>query len=128
MKHYPDLTKEQFIEFLQLDINTPLQMLNLLKFKDKLQNGTTGEQQYKLYMKAALPFFKQSKANIVFYGEPKFTLIGPANTLEWDKVLIVNYPNKSDFVNMITTDGYPADLRAAALEDARLIFCEAIDF
>jgi len=51
-------------------------------------------------------------------------LIGPQE-LEWDKILIVEYAKKSDFINMITTEGYPAEMRKSAIEDSRLIFCEA---
>ena len=121
---YLDLTKEQLMAFIALPIDKPLQMLNLLKFKkDLTETGLTGIQQYEVYMKAALPFFEKSKAKIVFYGEPQFTLIGPAHELEWDKILIVEYQTKDDFMQMIMTEGYPAKLRSLALDDSRLVFC-----
>ena len=66
--------------------------------------------------------YKNSGAKVVFSGNAKFNLIGPSN-LEWDKVLIVEYASKKDFLNMITTEGYPAKMRKIALEDSRLIFC-----
>lgn len=124
MQQFLDLTREQFKSFMALPIDTPLQMLNLLKFKDHvLETGITGKEQYKNYMMATTPFFESSKAKVVFFGTPQFTLIGPQDTLEWDKVLIVEYPTKKDFVNMILTEGYPSEMRKLAIEDSRLIFC-----
>ena len=124
MQQYLDLTRQQFKAFMELPIDSPLQMLNLLKFKDQvLETGVTGKEQYKNYMKATAPFFENSRANVVYYGTPQFTLIGPQDTLEWDKVLIVEYPAKQDFVNMILTEGYPSEMRKLAIEDSRLIFC-----
>lgn len=125
MEKFLDLTKEQFKAFAALPIDAPLQMLNLLKFKEKVEGSDiSGAERYKEYMKATVPFFAKSKAKVNFYGDAKFTLIGPQE-LEWDKVLIVEYANKSDFINMITTEGYPSEMRKSAIEDSRLIFCEA---
>ncbi len=123
---YQDLTKEKYIEFMKFPVDVPLQMLNLLKFKDQVEEtGRTGEAQYKHYMKEATPFFQSANASIVFYGKPQFTLIGPSE-LEWDRVLIVEYTQKADFLKMITTEGYPAQLRRVAIEDSRLIFCSSL--
>lgn len=122
---YLNTTHEQFKVFAQLPIDKPLHMLNLLKFKKKVEEtGMTGEEQYKIYMKAAAPFFQDTNAKITFYGIPQFMLIGP-NELEWNKILIVEYATKADFINMITNKDYPSHLRTLALADSRLIFCEA---
>ena len=124
MEKFTDLTKRQFKIFMAMPIDAPLQMLNLLKFKDKMDDSDiSGAERYKEYMKAAIPFFEKSKAKVNFYGDAKFNLISPQE-LEWDKVLIVEYAQKNDFINMITTDGYPSEMRKSALEDSRLIFCE----
>jgi len=98
-------------------------MLNLLKFKDKVE-GTdlTGKEQYDLYMKAAAPFLKNAKAKVLFYGQAHFSIIGPAD-LEWDKVIIVEYETNEAFINMATQKDYPDHLRTAALADSRLILC-----
>lgn len=112
--------------FMELPIDKPLKMLNLLKFKDKVEGSNiSGEEQYNIYMKAAIPFIKETEAKVVFYGSARFSLIGPEAS-EWDKVIIVSYPSRAHFVKMVTNGSYPADLRIAALEDSRLIFCEEI--
>jgi len=122
MEKHIELNKKEFEEFLTLPINGSLKMLNLLKFKESVNgSGLSGAEQYKKYMTAATPFFEKANAKIIFYGQSRFTLIGPKE--EWDKVLIVEYASKTDFITMITAPGYPAELRAQALVDARLIFC-----
>lgn len=124
MNTYLDITSEQAKAFGALSVDTPLQMLNLLKFKDQVaETGLSGEEQYKAYMKAATPFLQKANGVVLYLGKPKLTLIGP-QSLEWDKVLIVEYANKQDFINMSRAEGYPFELRSLALADSRLIFCE----
>ena len=117
-----DMTKPQFEAFMALSIDKSVQMLNLLKFRDGLdEKGLTGEENYDAYSAAAFPFLKAANAKIIYYGKAQLTLIGPES--EWDKVLIIEYPSKLDFLNMIKSEGYPAKLRKAALIDSRLILC-----
>ncbi|GAA4278989.1 hypothetical protein [Aquimarina mytili] len=127
MNHkYIGVTPEQFHEFTNLPEKGPFQMLNLLKFKKKVEKtGTSGAEAYALYMQAVAPFFQESKAKIIYQGKPVFGLIGPSDGLEWDKILIVEYATKEDFLKMITAKGYPSDMRSQALEDSRLILCKA---
>jgi len=119
MKKHLDLTKEQFKAFLELPTEGAISMLNLLKFKPE-----GGKETYKKYMAAAQPFFAKANAKIIFFGKPQFTLIGDPKEDLWDEVLIVEYTDKSDFIKMITTPGYPAEIRREAVEDSRLIFCK----
>lgn len=126
MEKYLDLTKDQYEAFMALPVDVPLQMLNLLKFKNKVDDADiSGAARYKEYMKATAPFFEKSKAKVNFYGDAKLTLIGPQE-LEWDKILLVEYATKNDFIKMITTEGYPSEMRKSAIENSRLILCEAI--
>ena len=121
---YLDLTPEQFKAFVALPNEGPYQMLNLLKFKDHVESsGLSGKEQYGKYMKAVAPFFEKANAKMIYSGKPNFSLIGPSDGEEWDKIFIVEYAQKSDFLNMITTEGYPAKMRREAIEDSRLIFC-----
>lgn len=123
MQHI-DLTKKQFNGLKSLPIDGPFQMLNLLKFK-KVVEGTemTGEEAYTHYIHEAYPFFKKSKAKVLYDGKLNFTVIGPSDEKEWDKILIVEYADKESFLSMITSEDYPAALRSRALEDSRLILC-----
>ena len=116
---------EQIQAFIQLPVDKPLHMLNYLKFKEKVaENGLSGKEQYDEYIKAAMPFLAKAEAKMLYSGSPKFTIIGPAEDPKWDKILIVEYPTKQHFFQMVTDKAYPAHLRKMALEDSRLFFCE----
>lgn len=120
---YINGSKSQFQKLLKLSDQGPLKMLNLLKFKSFVA-GTdkSGAAVYQEYMKAAQPYFAAANAKVIFYGTAQLTLIGPEQK-EWDKVLIVEYASKEDFLNMVMNPDYPSHIRSEALEDSRLIFC-----
>jgi len=124
MSHFINAEKEVFQKFLNAEISGPFQMLNLIKFKDFVtETGLSGQEQYQKYMAAASPFLKTSGANLTFIGNTNHCLIGP-NTKEWDKILLVAYPSKAAFVDMVTDPDYPAHLRTMAIENSRLILCQ----
>lgn len=124
MKTYTGITEKQLNDFLKLPIEGSFQMINLLKFKDIIEEqGITGEEGYAEYMKAALPFFKATNAEIVYNGKPIYGLIGPEDTMEWDKILIVQYESKEEFMGMISHKAYPVEMRTRSLLDSRLILC-----
>lgn len=110
-------TRKQFERLAEIPENQPVVMLNLLKFSD------SGEL-YKKYMNAAYPFFVSSGAEILYQGKIIHTFIGDENAAEWDEMLLVKYASKNDFIKMTTAEGYPSDLRAAALSDSRLFVCQ----
>ena len=120
-----EINPEQFKQFVKLPMDTPVLMLNLLKFKDLVpETGLTGEASYKEYMKQATPFFTKANAEVIFMGKPQTMLIGPEDTDLWDKVLLIKYNTIADFLGMVQVKGYPAHLRAQALKDSRLIHCK----
>lgn len=122
---YVEINKAQFDAFKKLALNTPVVMLNLLKFKDEVpETGLSGEVAYKEYMRQATPFFEKADAEVLFLGKPQTMLIGPSNEALWDKVLLIKYKTIAGFLTMVQAEGYPAHLRARALEDSRLIHCQ----
>lgn len=124
-KSYIEINKEQFEAFRQLPEDTPVVMLNLLKFKDEvIETGRSGSDSYKEYMKAAMPFFEKAKAEVLYLGKLQRTLIGPEDDGLWDKILLIKYPSITNFLGMVQAEGYPSHLRTQALEDSRLIHCK----
>ena len=122
---YIEINQKEFKEFAQLSNDQPVVMLNLLKFKNRVDDtGLSGEESYKHYMKAAMPFFKNANAEVLFFGSSKHMLIGPLEEELWDKILLVKYNSVNDFLGMIKAEGYPAHLRKQALLDSRLIHCK----
>ena len=121
MKAFINLEKDRFF-----NLNTipegPVMMVNYLKYEKEV-DGKTGRELYKEYMTAVIPFFLESKADLVFKGKELMTLIGPDENY-WDEILIVKYPSKDGFMKMISNPEYPAKLRAKALADSRLVMYE----
>lgn len=122
---YFEFNQDQLKAFKQLPRDSPVIMMNLLKFKDRVhETGLSGEASYKEYMRQAAPFFEKVNAEIIYLGKPQAMLIGPADEGLWDKVLLIKYDSISDFLIMLNGEGYPIHLRKQALEDSRLIHCQ----
>ncbi len=122
---YLNPTGEQMKALAEFPDNEPVYMINLLKFKDIVEEtGQTGWDTYSEYMEATTPFISRVEAKLVFYGKPLFTVIGPvAEEEQWDKVLIVEYKDKKAFFSMLQMEGYPHEIRTRSLSDSRLIAC-----
>ncbi len=121
---YLEINPEQFKIFMQLAMDTPVVMMNLLKFKNTVpETGLSGVASYKEYMRQAAPFFAKANAEVLFLGKPKTMLIGPKDEGLWDKILLIKYNTIAGFLGMVKAEGYPSHLRAQALNDSRLIHC-----
>ncbi|MEL7003287.1 MAG: DUF1330 domain-containing protein [Bacteroidota bacterium] len=126
-KAHLSVNEDQIKAFAALPDNEPVIMLNLVKYKDIVEEtGLTGEQAYQQYMEKASPFFIKANAEILFFGRPISMLIGPVHEEMWDDVLVVKYNKPMDFLAMVQAEGYPAHLRAQALKDSRLIHCKSL--
>ena len=120
-----EINQEQFKAFVKLPKDTPVVMMNLLKFKDTVpETGLSGESSYKEYMRQAAPFFAKANAEVLFLGKPQTMLIGPKDEDLWDKILLIKYNTIAGFLGMVKAEGYPSHLRAQALNDSRLIHCK----
>lgn len=100
-------------------------MINLLKFRPRTEDGQqTGEDRFGDYMKAVAPFLQSAGGRVLYFGDVRATLIGP-NESEWDRVIVVHYPDRSSFLKMAASPDFPSKLREEALQDSRLICCVA---
>lgn len=123
-----DPTEEQFLRFKEIGPNGPIVMLNLLKFRKKAayaddagEPERTGEEAYGVYSETALQKV-QGVGGRLFFGSPAHApLIGPDG--EWDMVVLVRYPSRQKFLEMVADPEYQACThhRTAALADSRLI-------
>lgn len=94
--------------------DAPVVMLNLLRFKP---DG--GEERYAEYGAAVTPLLEKAGARVVFLGEAALPLLGEGG---WDSVLLVEYPTRGAFLEMIGSAEYQAigHLRTEALEHGEL--------
>ena len=118
--------------FIMRQINGPVVMLNLIRFRTIADYSATpelmpevpisGEQAYQLYIEHTLPFLTDSGGEILFMGEGGAFLIGPKDE-HWDAVLLVRQNGVNSFLAFESNQEYMKGIghRTAALEDSRLL-------
>ena len=122
-------SKEEFVDFIKnYPSNTPLVMVNILKFKDKTPDGIeTGKQAYERYSKNMDPLVAKAGGKLIFGGNVERTIIGDYSA-QPDMFLIVSYPSKESFIAMSTTPEYEeiSKDRKKALEYGALLSTSAL--
>jgi uncharacterized protein (DUF1330 family) len=124
----------QFGRFLaQVPADRPVVMLNLLRFRDRADypadfaaTSCSGVEAYQRYGAVAAQRVASVGGRVVWSGRADLTVIGP-EAEAWDMVVLVEYPSKQAFAEMIGQPEYQAVAphRTAALADSRLIATEA---
>ena len=98
----------------------PVIMLNLLRFKP---DG--GREAYDRYAEGVGPCLDKVGASVLWYGRADATVIGDDDADHWDAVILVRYPSRQAFLDMVSSPDYQeiGDRRTEALTDSRLIAC-----
>jgi len=109
-------TAESIQPFLAGPMDEPIAMLNLVAF-----DGDEGRARYAEYGRQAQPFVDAVGGEIVYAGDGLPALVDDRGR-SWDAVLLVRYPSRTAFLEMVMNPEYQevAKLRAAALVDAVL--------
>jgi uncharacterized protein (DUF1330 family) len=126
-----DPTRAQFDAFKALPRDTPIQMLNLIRFKAVADypedhpnhgKGMTGAEAYRAYGQGLAPFLGKLGGRQVWAGRPETVVTGPADE-RWDLAFIIEYPGSAAFMAMVTDATYKEVVthRTAGVEDSRLI-------
>ena len=126
-----DPERADFDAFKKLPRDTPIAMLNLLKFFDEAQypddhasagKGWSGSRAYHEYGKTSGPIFARVGGTIIWRGAMEAVLIGPPE-IEWDAAFIARYPNAGAFLEMVSDPEYQKAVvnRQAAVRTSRLI-------
>jgi uncharacterized protein (DUF1330 family) len=99
----------------------PVYMLNLLEF---LPEG--GAERYAEYGAAVAPLFARAGGKAIFAGRPSESLIGEGS---WDMVLVVEYPSRQAFLDMVSSPEYQAieHLRSESLVRSELRAMDSVD-
>ncbi len=111
-----DPTGADLKRFLAEDPGGPVVMLNLLKFKE---DG--GRDSYATYSREILPFLELVGGHVIYYGDTSTTLVAPGEH-DWDAVLVVQYPSRQAFSDMVANPDYQqiTGYRTQALTNAVL--------
>lgn len=122
-----DPSRDAFNLFKGLDRTQPVEMLNLLRFRETAAytdgREATGLEAYQAYGRESAPVFQRVGGKIIWRGQPQVTLIGPADE-RWDMAFIARYPSANAFLEMVTDPHYQTNAvphRQAAVADSRLL-------
>lgn len=126
-----DPSRENFEGFKALPRDTPIHMLNLVRFRDKAAypadhpnagKDMTGRQAYAEYGRTSGTVFTRVGGRVVWRGRMEAMLIGPSDE-KWDAAFIAYYPHSGAFLEMVTDPEYRIAVvnRQAAVETSRLI-------
>jgi uncharacterized protein (DUF1330 family) len=101
--------------FLAEDPGGPVVMLNLLRY------GRGGEPGYREYVHRLAGHLERIGAEVLYVGDCSTVLVAPS-THEWDAVLLVRYPSRAAFSEMVADPEYQriTHLRTEALSGAVL--------
>ena len=113
---------DQFQALADNSSEEPFVMLNLLKFK---KDG--GREAYFRYIRESGPFVEAVGAKVVYFGKPRELLQG---TEDWDLLMLVQYPSRKAFQNMIQNPDYQKvhEFRAEGVERAVLYATDPVKF
>ena len=128
-----DPTRSQFDAFKALPRDRPVEMLNLVRFRDTAGYppehpdsgaGLTGAEAYSRYGAATAPVLRRVGGEIAWRGRFEVLLIGPAAE-RWDALFVARYPSAGAFLAMVTDPEYRTAVvhRQAAVTTSRLIRC-----
>ena len=125
MKYKNALTpnEQQIKEFTEGDIDTPIYMVNLLKFKekaeyeDKRNTDLSGEEAYAIYGMEVIEHLKKVGGKTIFSGVISRLMLGEVEEL-WDWIAIARYPSRKAMLQMMMDKDYQesAKHRSAGLE------------
>ncbi len=111
-----DPTRKDIGRLMAEDDGGPVVMLNLLRFA-----GEEGRASYLRYAEAVAPALEKAGARTLYAGDCSTMLVGP-DRHDWDALLIVRYPSRGAFLEMVKDPDYQAitHLRSEGLEAAVL--------
>ena len=103
--------KDQMDEFLEGDIESPISMVNLLKFKEKAEyedgrdTNLSGKEAYMIYGIEVQEHLKKVGGEMVFGGEISRLMLGEVEDL-WDNVAVARYPSRTAILEMMMHPDY----------------------
>ena len=130
-EHYVDPTRANFDAFKALPRDTPINMLNLVRYRDLAvyPNGhshaarnLTGAEAYAEYGRTSGPIFTRVGGKTIWRGRMEAIVTGPPDE-RWDAAFIAYYPSAGAFLAMVTDADYKLAVvhRQAAVLTSRLI-------
>ena len=137
MADHVDPEREQFEAFKALPRDQPIEMLNLIAYRDRAAypqghalagQALSGAEAYVHYGRESGPIFRRVGGTVVWSGDPAVMTIGPGDE-RWDAAFVARYPHAAAFLEMITDPAYRQAVqhRQAAVRTSRLLRCAPRD-
>ena len=111
VKNHRRPSKEQMAGFLEGDNETPIAMVNLLKFKENAEyedgrdTDLSGRDAYAIYGLEVAEHLQKVGGSFVFSGSVSRLMLGEVEDL-WDAVAIARYPSRKAMLEMMMDPDY----------------------
>ena len=123
VKNHLRPNETQMEGFLEGDVDSPITMLNLLKFKenaeyeDGRETNLTGKEAYLIYGKEVIEHLEKVGAKLIFQGRVSRLMLGEVEEL-WDSIALAKYPSRKAMLEMMMDSEYQKSEkhRSAGLE------------
>src|SRR5277367_766043 len=87
----------------------PVVMLNLVRLREQSLNGDgSGWDAYQRYSTAVVKLLKPRGASILWAGNVEAVALGIPEANQWDYTVLVRYPSRAVFLEMLTSPEYAA--------------------
>ena len=92
-------TEEQMKGFVDGDVDSPISMVNLLKYKEKAKyedgrvSKLSGKEAYQIYALEVTKLVEKTGGKVLFGGEVSRLMLGEVEEL-WDSIAIAYYPSR----------------------------------
>jgi uncharacterized protein (DUF1330 family) len=96
-------TREQLDALSADEHDGPVVMLNLVTY-----DGAGGKEEYLTYSRGFIPLLKQIGGTILWGGDVTGVAIGDDAADDWDYAVLVRYPSRQAFVDVMTSEAYAA--------------------
>jgi len=101
----PDQLNEEFVASLP-DVG-PVVMINLVRFREHSLDGDgSGWDAYSRYSKADMPLLKKVGGVILWAAKIEGVALGDIGEGRWDWAVLVHYPSRAAFLEMMTSESY----------------------
>ncbi len=105
MSGKPKHLNETFVR--SLPDHGPVVMVNLVRFRKRAADGSgSGWDAYLRYSQATMPLIKARGGTVLWAGKAEGAAFGNGAAGRWDYVVLVRYPSRSAFLDMMNSPEY----------------------
>jgi uncharacterized protein (DUF1330 family) len=91
----------------KLPDTAPVVMVNLVRFKARSSDGNgSGWDAYIRYSQHTMPLIKARGGTVIWSGNAEAVAFGEVEKGRWDYVVLVRYPSRAAFLDMMTSPEY----------------------